>query len=91
MVTATASGEGRASTALNLALESARQQGRVLGRVGGVLLVVTGPPDIQLSEAFEAACQLEEVLPEDYRLLVAVLPDHARHDCVSVHILGVEM
>src|SRR5688572_8727079 len=88
MGTGTAEGEGRAMTAANLAISSPLLEDASVKGARGVIINVTGGPDLSLVEVSEASAIIQEAAHEDANIIFGAVIDPTMEGKVKITVIA---
>src|SRR5262249_46645296 len=88
MGAAIASGENRAAEAAQKAISSPLLEEVAIKGARGVLINITGGPDLTLHEANEAASLIQEEADEDANIIFGAVVDESRGDEVRITVIA---
>jgi cell division protein FtsZ len=88
MGTGTAEGEGRAMEAAQKAISSPLLEDSSVHGARGVIINVTGGPDLSLLEVNEASCVIQEAAHEDANIIFGSVVDPSLTDRVKITVIA---
>jgi cell division protein FtsZ len=88
MGTGTAEGDGRAMTAAQKAIQSPLLEDSSVNGARGVIINVTGGPDMSLMEVNEASCIIQEAAHEDANIIFGAVVDQALQGKVKITVIA---
>ena len=88
MGTGTAEGEGRAMSAAQKAVSSPLLEDSSVNGARGVIINVTGGPDMSLMEVNEASCVIQEAAHEDANIIFGAVVDPALTGKVKITVIA---
>jgi cell division GTPase FtsZ len=88
MGTGTAEGEGRAMTAAQKAVSSPLLEDSSVNGARGVIINVTGGPDMSLMEVNEASCVIQEAAHEDANIIFGAVVDPALTGKIKITVIA---
>ena len=88
MGTGTAEGDGRAMTAAQKAIQSPLLEDSSVNGARGVIINVTGGPDMSLMEVNEASCIIQEAAHEDANIIFGAVVDPSLQSKVKITVIA---
>jgi cell division protein FtsZ len=88
MGTGTAEGDGRAMTAAQKAIQSPLLEDSSVNGARGVIINVTGGPDMSLMEVNEASCIIQEAAHEDANIIFGAVVDPTIQGKVKITVIA---
>jgi cell division protein FtsZ len=88
MGTGSAEGDGRAMTAAQKAIQSPLLEDSSVNGARGVIINVTGGPDMSLMEVNEASCIIQEAAHEDANIIFGAVVDPALTGKVKITVIA---